>query len=314
MKRLDVEELKRRHRVEEVIGRDTALKRVGNYLKGFCPLHDDRRTPSLVVWPETQTWHCFGACQTGGDVITYIQLKYKVSFREALALLEGLPPSPPPPAPRARSALPARPLPFSLAQTLHKNLTPAAIDYYHRRRLNEESIGKFLLGWSAGREYGGIYVPRGYTIPCFIKGQLRGIKVRIPEPRPAGESKYRQVKGSKVALFNADSLRQGKKALITEGEFDAILASQILGPEWACVSSTGGAGTFKATWRRFFLPVREVVAIYDSDRAGGEGVAKFLQLIKRGRRVAIPKISPGVKDITDYVLAGGDLLALVNAR
>ncbi len=60
--------LKATFRVEDVAGRLTDL-RPGSRgsLRGFCPLHAER-TPSFVVWPETQTWRCFGACATGGDV------------------------------------------------------------------------------------------------------------------------------------------------------------------------------------------------------------------------------------------------------
>jgi DNA primase len=46
------------------------LKRHGKDLIGRCPLHDDK-TPSLVVSPKTNLWHCMGACQTGGSVIDW---------------------------------------------------------------------------------------------------------------------------------------------------------------------------------------------------------------------------------------------------
>jgi len=62
------ERVKATFRVEDIAARLTDL-RPGSRgsLKGFCPLHSER-TPSFVVWPESQRWRCFGACAAGGDV------------------------------------------------------------------------------------------------------------------------------------------------------------------------------------------------------------------------------------------------------
>jgi len=48
-----------------------ALKRHGADLLGLCPFHDDK-TPSLVITPKTNLWHCLGACQMGGSVIDWV--------------------------------------------------------------------------------------------------------------------------------------------------------------------------------------------------------------------------------------------------
>ena len=59
--------------VEELAGRYTQLTQTGpGKLKALCPIHDEK-TPSFHVDQERQTWHCFGACATGGDVITLAQ-------------------------------------------------------------------------------------------------------------------------------------------------------------------------------------------------------------------------------------------------
>jgi len=71
------------------------LKRHGKDRIGRCPFHDDK-TPSLVVSPKTNLWHCLGACQAGGSVIDWVMRSDGVSFREAVERLrdqtgEGLP-------------------------------------------------------------------------------------------------------------------------------------------------------------------------------------------------------------------------------
>lgn len=53
----------------EIASRHTELTRSGNSYKGRCPLHEDK-TPSFVIYPDSQTWNCFGACgERGQDVI-----------------------------------------------------------------------------------------------------------------------------------------------------------------------------------------------------------------------------------------------------
>ena len=56
-----------------VTGRYTQLRWAGpGKLKGRCPLHEER-TPSFYVYEDSQRWHCFGACATGGDVVDLIR-------------------------------------------------------------------------------------------------------------------------------------------------------------------------------------------------------------------------------------------------
>ena len=64
------------------------LTRHGADLVGRCPFHPDR-TPSLVVTPGNNLWHCLGACQQGGSVIDWVMKKKKVSFRHAVELLRA---------------------------------------------------------------------------------------------------------------------------------------------------------------------------------------------------------------------------------
>jgi DNA primase len=62
------------------------LKSAGRTYKANCPFHEER-TPSFVIFPETQTWRCFGACVEGGDAISFTMKIEKIDFQSALKLL-----------------------------------------------------------------------------------------------------------------------------------------------------------------------------------------------------------------------------------
>jgi DNA primase len=78
----DVEEVKARTDIGELVGRYVQLKQAGRNLKGLCPFHSEK-TPSFMVSPEKGIWHCFG-CHLGGDAIAFYQKIENVDFPEAL--------------------------------------------------------------------------------------------------------------------------------------------------------------------------------------------------------------------------------------
>ena len=63
------------------------LKPHGKKRIGRCPLHHPDKTPSLVISPKTNLWHCLGACQAGGSVIDWVMRFEGVDFRRAVEML-----------------------------------------------------------------------------------------------------------------------------------------------------------------------------------------------------------------------------------
>ena len=63
------------------------LRHTGRNYSGFCPFHENKRTPAFVVWPETGTWRCFGQCNEGGDIFKFVMKKEGLDFKEALQKL-----------------------------------------------------------------------------------------------------------------------------------------------------------------------------------------------------------------------------------
>ena len=69
-------------KIEELIAKDISLKQSGKKLKGCCPIHNEK-TPSFYVFPESQTYKCYG-CGSQGDVYNYLMTKDNLTFLEAL--------------------------------------------------------------------------------------------------------------------------------------------------------------------------------------------------------------------------------------
>jgi len=168
-----IDEVKQRIDIVEVVSQYTTLKKAGRTFTALCPFHSEKH-PSFFVYPEQQSWHCFGACSTGGDVFSFVMKKEGIDFGEALRLL----------AQKAGVTIPSRFEPEAgkeererlyqvnqaAAQYFHNLLlnSPAgekAGKYFASRGLSPKTIADFQLGfslnsWDALKQY---LMERGYT-------------------------------------------------------------------------------------------------------------------------------------------------------
>ncbi|MFQ5878923.1 MAG: DNA primase [Dehalococcoidia bacterium] len=81
-----IEDIKGRVDILEFVGRYVPLQRAGRNYKALCPFHVER-TPSFIVFPDRQSWRCFGACGAGGDVFSFVMRKENMEFGQALRYL-----------------------------------------------------------------------------------------------------------------------------------------------------------------------------------------------------------------------------------
>jgi DNA primase len=77
-----LQELLARTDVVSVVGRHVELKKAGINYKGLCPFHGEK-TPSFIVSPSRQTYHCFG-CGAHGDAIRFLTEHHGMNFVEAV--------------------------------------------------------------------------------------------------------------------------------------------------------------------------------------------------------------------------------------
>ncbi|MFH1651449.1 MAG: DNA primase [Chloroflexota bacterium] len=151
-----IDEVKQRADIVEVIGQYAKLTKAGKNFRSLCPFHAEK-APSFYVNPERQTWHCFGACNTGGDVISFLMKKEGLTFGEALESLARKVGVTLPPRPGTAEKAEVRESRYQVneaaAQYFHNLLvnSPAAAaarKYIEKRGFSEETARNFQLGYS----------------------------------------------------------------------------------------------------------------------------------------------------------------------
>jgi DNA primase len=83
-----IDEIKSRIDIVDLVSEaGVKLRHAGKNYTGFCPFHENKRSPAFVVWPESGTWRCFGACNEGGDIFKFVMKREGLDFKEALQKL-----------------------------------------------------------------------------------------------------------------------------------------------------------------------------------------------------------------------------------
>lgn len=155
----------------------SGLKKSGKYFKACCPFHEEK-TPSFVVNAERNTWHCFGACSTGGDIFTFYEMYHKVEFKvalEELAREAGVI------IPKHTKAQQIRQdeqrqyhLLSAIASKFHQNLTDTreawfVREYLKNRNLTDASIERWQLGYAPARNIIPELIAEGHRLDDLLE-------------------------------------------------------------------------------------------------------------------------------------------------
>ena len=148
-----VDDIRARLDIVDVVSGYVALQKSGRSFKAPCPFHTER-TPSFIVNPKRQSWHCFGACSTGGDAFSFVMRHQNIEFGEALRILaqkagvELSQASKQDSDKRSKLHAANRLAASWYQERLKSSEGAAAIDYLKRRGVSPEMIDTFHLGYS----------------------------------------------------------------------------------------------------------------------------------------------------------------------
>lgn len=315
MNKVDVDAIKNQNPLPQTVERLCGQAIVKH--KIFAPWRAES-TPSVHIYDDDSWWD-FGN-GVGGDVIDFMGYFYfgesydpSVHFIDVVDRLGALEIRPlPPQASKPKPPRPQLKVSLEAITNWHETMPPSRRAYWHSRGLTDQTIGEFLLGWD-GKRY---VIPGLYRfIPFSAKRRItpedfaaettarqQGIEhlqaqhpdwteKQINEEAPPAPLKYISALGSTVGIFNSDTLIDAHTVVICEGEIDAMLLHQ---SAIRAVSSTGGAGSWKVEWAKFFTHVEQVFVLYDNDDAGRCGARKVQASIRRSRLLSLPE---GIKDV-----------------
>ncbi len=339
-----IEEIKANTDIVEVVSQYVSLKRKGRNYFGLCPFHNEK-SPSFSVSETKQIFHCFG-CGAGGDVIGFLKKIENIEFKDAVEML----------AERANITLPkiettkeeqkiamlkekVYQINEIAAQYFHENLykptAKPAQEYVKKRRLDNNTLKKFQIGYSGN--FDELYRElrkRGFNDEEIFESKLvlmskngtpnDAFKKRLMFPikdvkdrviafggRALDDSKPKYINSPDTICYNKGrnlyALNIAKKTekdfiIMVEGYMDAVSLHQ-RGIDNA-VASLGTALTEKQG-RLLKRYKSKIIIGYDADGAGQSATMRGLEILQSiGYDIRILQLE-GAKDPDEFIIKYG---------
>ncbi|MER3570245.1 MAG: DNA primase [Patescibacteria group bacterium] len=294
----NLEEIKNKIDILDVVSKYVKLKKVGKYYCGLCPFHKETK-PSFYVSPEMQIFKCFG-CGEGGNVISFLMKIENLSFKDVLEKLKeeyGLEIKEKKPKSFIKKLIEINYASLKFFRQKLKEFKEAE-NYLIKRGLKKETIEYFELGYSPGgtslRDY--LY-SLGYDLDLIQKaglvdsknfdrfqeriifplrnerGDLVGFTGRIfPERQKA--PKYLNTPETEIfkksqfiygLFYSKDYIEKEKKVIVVEGQMDFILSFQ---NNLKNIIALSGSALTEEQIRKLKKYAEKIVFAFDNDEAG----------------------------------------------
>ena len=333
-----IEELTRRVDIVDLVGSYVQLKRKGRLYSGLCPFHSEK-TPSFYVYPDTQSFYCFG-CGAGGSAVSFMQKMDNISYTEAVKLLGERAGMPAPTEDDKTGRLRGRILSMNkeAARFFHACLNSTVEEArqarasWRRRGLDDKTIVKFGLGYAPddGQALYQYLRDKGYNqqeldasglfkrsqsgrIYCLFWKRvitpifdLRGNVIAFGG-RVLDDSKPKYVNSPETLVYHkSDTVfalqlakRSAARRYVLCEGYMDVITMQQAGIDTA-VCACGTALTPDQV-RLISQYAEEVILCYDSDEAGQKATLRSLELFRSSPvKVGVLQI-PGAKDPDEYI-------------
>lgn len=332
-----IESLKNSIDIIDVIGGFIELRKAGANYKANCPFHGEK-TPSFVVSPAKQIYHCFG-CGVGGDSIKFVMELEKLSYPEAIEKLASLNNFSLSYTKGSSDYTDNKRILEAIGQWYIKNLdrNSEAKAYLHQRGISQNSIERFDIG----------YVPKGQEVMGFLQRSLlplpqaseagiiaqsengQGFYARLVERitfpihspsasivgfggRTITNHPAKYINSPQTKLFNKsrllygyhlakESIYKNKKIIICEGYLDVVMFHQA-----GFTEAVAGMGTALTSEHLPLLRKGEpkVILAYDGDKAGIAAALKASQMLSLGGFDGGVVLFPDGQDPADLIAKG----------
>ena len=333
-----IEELNRRTDIVDLVGSYVQLKRKGRLYGGLCPFHSEK-TPSFYVYPDTQSFYCFG-CGAGGDAITFAKKINSIDYTEAVKMLAARAGMPEPQEDDKTGRMRSRILSMNkeAARFFHACLNSTVEEarqaraYWRRRGLDDKTIVRFGLGYAPddGQALYQFLRDKGYNqqeldasglfkrsasgriyclfwrrvmTPIFdLRGNIIAFGGRVLD-----DSKPKYVNSPETLVYHkSDTVfalqiakRSASRRFVLCEGYMDVISMHQAGIDTA-VCACGTALTPDQV-RLISEYADEVILSYDSDEAGQKATLRSLELFRNSPvKVGVLQI-PGAKDPDEYI-------------
>ena len=332
-----IQELVARNDIYDTISRYVSLQRAGRLYKGLCPFHSER-SPSFMVYPETQSYYCFG-CGAGGDVIKFTMEMNSLSYIEAIRFLAQQCGMPMPDEDDGQAKLKSRILQMNklaarfFYDTLNSEAGRNARKYLRDRQLSDKTIVNFGLGY-APAEWQGLtnYLrSKGFTDEEMVRGylaarnkngnlydifrdrvmfpiiDLRGNVIAFGGRRMGDEGGPKYLNSGDTPVFKKSNglfaLNLAKKSgkdsfILAEGYMDVIAMHQA---GFNNAVATLGTALTSQQARLIGDYAKKVIISYDSDEAGQKATRRAMEIFEKEDVTVQVLQMTGAKDPDEYI-------------
>lgn len=239
------------------------ILKLGHHQVAHCPFHGQDNTPSLIFYPSTNSWTCFGKCEgknghkNGGGPVQFVMQYFHYDYHDAIKWLKKNFTLFEPVVVESKKENIAKVVPHPWVLYWHSMMEEEHKQYYHERGFSDEFINREMWGWDGQR----------FTLPVWEgepgNSDVLGVRRRIKNGNEG--MKYLGLKDmNPPTVWGRWYCQTASTVFAFAGEFDAALANQDGYPSFSVVNGVEALADFPSNWPQLWFPkCQHMVAVFD---------------------------------------------------